>query len=283
MVAPNHASSWDVSASRRSTLRRMEASLCGIVLFAATFAPGLAAAGSAPSVTPIHVVRPVTASGLAPGYRVVEVRHGSCLQPSDGESSSDEVLGRVYRCGYNHHVAEADPCWRDPRDQRHRVAVCPRSPWSHDLLEIEVARPLRLPKAHPITYDMPWALTLATGQRCIFDNGATSYFHHRRIDYACSPTGLTGVLHGLDRTQQPWTAATVTYRSHAGGYRFVEKRSITDVWYGDGGRSPAPGELPFTGSSGTDVLASLGVVCLLTGAALCGADAVKPRQPTTSP
>jgi hypothetical protein len=202
-------------------------------------APGQAAA------TVTHRVDPVTATGIAPGFRVVQRHHGDCWTGS-------EAVDGTHRCMYGDTRDEriSDPCWADPADPTDRDVVCPVNPWSKRLIEIRSKHRLTRFANHPIQRALPWGLTLSNGWRCTLFEGAHDSFRSRVVDWSCGYVRSGhyhyqgGVLRHLDQHGRPWTCAIAIYHRHHNHYTSGGTVTITNAWYGITRRS----------SSGRDVI-----------------------------
>lgn len=144
-------------------------------------------AGSAPR-TLVTTWNPFDATGaIKSSLRIERLGSGSC-----GDGAGSETIGDYgYRCFAR---GVADPCWRDGPASTEYV-VCPAAPWDRRAATIRVPR-LMLESgvtfAAPVDVarDLPWALELADGNRCLLAQGAHGYvvIRGRRvvIDYYCA-------------------------------------------------------------------------------------------------
>ncbi len=217
----------------------------------------------------MHIVSPVTATGLAPGYRVTHVVAGECL---DGLPGSESIAGAVYRCFAGNFIE--DPCWRDPRAADRKDVVCLLEPWQHSLTEIRLSAPLAPARESlALSRSDPWGIELADGRRCLLLQGAHDTLGPpatgRVLSWSCNQK--TAVLEGLHQSEQPWTADTAIYVStppytKAGPLRVP----IAVAWYGVDGPAALAG-LPFTGFPVWPLLAvgfallGLGTIALRAG------------------
>jgi hypothetical protein len=194
---------------------------------------GTKAATNQVTSTTTQLVDPVTATGIGPGFHVVQRRHGDCWTGS-------EAVDGTHRCMYGVGRAEeiADPCWADPGGHQDRDVVCPVNPWSKRLILIRSKHRVRHIRSHPTQPAVPWGLTLANGWRCTLFEGAHDSFRGRVVDWSCGFVRAGhyhyqgGVLRHLDRKQQPWTCALAIYHRHRNHYTSGGTVEITKAWYG---------------------------------------------------
>jgi hypothetical protein len=185
--------------------------------------------------THIVVIDPVARVGLAAGYRVVRTdRIRGDIECTRAETDR----GDLYRC-FDPRLGARDPCWLDPADGTRHTAVCPISPWSHHLIRERLQRPLIRLRPRKIDRARPWGLQLANGQRAALFLGAHDTYRGRVIDYtiAIRVNGhyklKGGVLRGLHRGHQPWTADIVTYHPKSNRYTSAGRIQITRALYAD--------------------------------------------------
>ena len=229
--------------------------------------PAVAAvsASAATSPTAVRFTSPVTATGLAPGYRVTKTQSAEC------EDGSDSIAGAIYRCFAG--SAVYDPCWRDPRAADGKDVVCLLRPGETSLTELTPTAPVAV---RPATLEVdrfePWGIELADGHKCLLAQGAHDTVGPPQngfvVDWLCG--GTLALLRGLHETRQPWTADEAIYSRDISSARFGPKRvPIAAVWYGvDGPASLAKlPALPFTGFPVWPPLA-IGAVLVGTGAAV---------------
>jgi hypothetical protein len=234
------------------------------LLISVAAASGVAAAAHQVAVrTRVHVVNPVTSTELAAGYHVVRRSPGTC------QSSSGVMTGRGYRCLSTTTHVIYDPCFAEVGRFADTV-VCPLEPWGTAVVALQLRQHAPHHTASTVSLETePWGLELASGQRCI-SLGMTMHntFRGRLVDYYCGRHVHVGVLHGLDQSKQPWTAAVVV--RDRGGRRTLAHVAISDVWYGQGEPAATARSLPFTGPADLGGLALGAVLALGVGAGLIG-------------
>ena len=187
--------------------------------------------------TQAQVVDPVTRTGLARGYHVV--RTDRIRGDVDCTSGSETAVGDVYRC-YDPKLGAQDPCWLDPADTSRHPAVCPTAPWSRRLIREHVEDRLAHLKRRKIDRRRePWGLQLGNGKRAVIFEGAHDTYRGRAVDYAIGYLKdgryhyWGGVLRGLHRRTEPWSADVVRYHRKGNHYTSVGRITIVRVWYAD--------------------------------------------------
>jgi hypothetical protein len=238
-----------------------------VFMMTAPFESGSSAAGSSLNDTRIVLLDPVTASGLAPGYRIVRtVRRDRCGR------GVEDVSDSLFTCGVSAH-RQAGPCWPMPQRVRgsHRTAVCLQFPWSKRLVKVEVDQRLVPRRTGAAGGAYPWGVALTDGVECVVFGGAVGSFHGRLEFYNCPHTRLNA-LSPLSRGQQPWTARTVRFRSHYTHPRKGPTSAISIAYYAADNSEAAARTLPFTGPA-IDLgdAAPVGILCVLVGVALTAA------------
>lgn len=146
---------------------------------------------------------PFDASGAVKSSLQIEhLGSGNCGTVGPGS----EAIGYFgYRCGTKKWIV--DPCWRDgPRATD--LVVCPSSPWDHKVSTIRVPHFMLVAGvtfAPPLDRrrDLPWAIELADGNRCIIAQGAHGTVTDRHgnritVDYFCERGGIV-LLRNLRR------------------------------------------------------------------------------------
>jgi len=213
--------------------------------------------------TSVELVQPVSKGGLAAGYKVVRTVPGGCGR------GSFVAPGDVYRCGFEPHRI-IDPCLPVPLSSGKTAnsVVCPRWPWSHQLVRLTLKRPLQLRPARHVTYTTPWGLSLAGGVNCVAAGGAVASFHGRPAYFEC-PGHHLAVLLGLDRRQQPWTAFAAHEHNKPPYFTDETRVVVSTVYYLNGGVRLTHGTLPFTGPTVPVVpAAAVGVLLVFIGLAI---------------
>ena len=200
-----------------SSRRNAVAGAVALAVLAVVAAPGPAAAAPA---TQKSIFFPFHGSLLARGITVERNVAGLCSSASEvarrWDAWSCTAGGRAY-----------DPCFSSSRTKVGAIAVCMTSPWSRaTLLELRRSLPLALanvvgdPRTHA-----PWALTLATRERCALSTTRLGTIAGERGNYACAGSAL---LTGLpNRTRPAWTirrAATI-------GARTTRRVVVARAWW----------------------------------------------------
>jgi hypothetical protein len=159
--------------------------------------PSAARAQSAP--TEVRVIVPFTPGGLAAGLAVAARAPGSCWTASLASASRPDA----WRCMAGNAIH--DPCFVGfaGADQ---VAACLQSPWSSRvvLLTLSAPPPREAPRPANLLAGAPWALELASGERCTMFTGATWGVAGMRVNYGCP--GDVSVVGELDRSAPTWRA-----------------------------------------------------------------------------
>jgi hypothetical protein len=193
--------------------------------------PVAATAGTAASGkgdrTVVHTVDPVTANGLAAGYRIVRTVKGDCW------AGSNTVAG-AQRCLHGNEIM--DPCWVYPRSS-HRVVVCPTSPWSKQLIRIRSKERFSHYAAAKPKPQWPLGLKLANGWHCTIGDGARDEVHGQTVNWPCGYTRSGhyhvqgGVAGKLDRGHAVWTGHLVIWHAHADRYTSGGQVDVAQAWY----------------------------------------------------
>jgi hypothetical protein len=176
-----------------------------VVLAVGGLMPGVAGARPHASGTRIKIVAPIMDGRLAAGYTKRSEHSGHCEPGTRGGG-----INLSFRCFAGNRVYET--CLAAPGIGS-GVVACVDSPWMHRLDLVRTTRAIHGNSARPVsTGSEPWGIELSNGTRCGNLFGVMhGEFHHRLIDFSCGDrnTGLVGVLRGLDRTTNPWTADAV--------------------------------------------------------------------------
>jgi hypothetical protein len=183
-----------------------------VVALAAAAAVAPAAGGAR---TERVVFFPFRGSLVAPGIHIERSVRGSCSYGSEFAARWDAwsctAGGRRY-----------DPCFSGRRTGVGAQLVCMDFPWANATL-LELTRPVPDALANvvgdPRTH-APWALTLATGERCALVRSRLGTIGGEPIKYACAGSA---VLAGLPARGRPvWTikrAATATAKARSAAIR----------------------------------------------------------------
>lgn len=189
--------------------------------FATTICLVLAIAASASARTRVVTYSPFAADGsVRPGLNIAP-RQGTCWTTPEAP-----VAGLAYRCMGGNFIY--DPCFRPPGglDPRAPSVVCASSPWARTVIRLHLrSRPHFKATSSP-NRRLPWAMTLASGDRCVFVEGASAVDRAgRRFNYACTRgRRATWWLFGVvDRSRPVWRIRGGRPTSPAGPYRRTER------------------------------------------------------------
>lgn len=143
-------------------------------LAALTCAPTAAAATTAKAYSPF-----AADGALAPGLRAHPASGGTC------DTGSFVIPGpTVFRCFAGDVIR--DPCFADVAGStaERPLVVCAGSPWARDVVRLRVHGTLDASGGAPADAP-PWALQLASGRRCTFNEGASPAIGGLRQSYTC--------------------------------------------------------------------------------------------------
>jgi hypothetical protein len=188
-----------VPGRRRTARLGATAALAGL----AVLAPGAASAA-----TKVMSYSPFAADGtLRPGLRATAAFGGTC-------DTGSFVVAGAFRCSAG--TVIRDPCYLDAAQStaQRTVVVCAADPWSSAVVRLRLTQAPKADHGAP-PGGPPWALTLASGRRCVFASGATSVVAGRRLSYVC---GRARVLFGRPDDSAPtWRIRQAT--SAGGAHR----------------------------------------------------------------
>jgi hypothetical protein len=206
-------------------VRRVVASLVLALLTVAAVPLSAGAAQLAPSrtvsaaPTVVERIRPVgPGGGLLPGYTTTHSHTGASCE------AGSEATGSAYRCFAGNGVY--DPCWV----MSNRVFVmCLAAPWSFDTVLLHVTKgydnggPVRAAK-------YPWGVQLASGQQCLWLQGASGTVAGKRISYLCrrAKYALAG---SVDKHHKVWRIRKAR-RIRGGRYKLAGWVSISKAYFG---------------------------------------------------
>ena len=174
------------------------------------------AAGLTPTRTDTRYVVPFTPDGLNPSLTVTSTVEGACTFGSVIANSRPDAWGCTTDGGV------VDPCFENaylPADEATEV-VCFDSPWSSDVVVLKLTAPLSREKEEPDggmsgvadtaneviqSWDLPWALELANGDRCSLMHGTLVVMAGQVVHYGCENGGM--ILGETDRDQPVWTVS----------------------------------------------------------------------------
>jgi len=152
---------------------------------------------TARATTRVETYSPWTSQGkLAPGIVVSQRISGtSCDMTSSFDSSP-----YAWRCS----TADGgfyDPCFA-PMGVNATEVACPNDPWS-PVIMVTLSQPLANPYSATTKprLDVPWAMLLANGERCLVIHGTGTQIGRTMFNYGCGP----GYGTEPDRKTEPWT------------------------------------------------------------------------------
>jgi hypothetical protein len=157
--------------------------------------------------TDLRYVIPYGPDGLNAGLSVRETLPGMCLDDSIAVSDRADA----FRClGEGDQIY--DPCFENPfapSDEPGEVA-CVTDPFGTEVVLLSVESPLPREKDAPPSqerdpfapWDLPWALELATGDRCTLLGGTLYQLGGQVVYYSCAQNGA--ILGVVDHDQPVW-------------------------------------------------------------------------------
>jgi hypothetical protein len=177
---------------------RIARSVAAVLALAAAGWPAALSAQS-PHATEVRVVAPFGPGGLVSALAVSARASGACWTASLASASRPDA----WRCTSGNRIH--DPCFAGFAGGDQLVACLP-SPWSADAVVLSLAAPLPGDVSRPkdLLDGPPWALELASGERCTMLTGATWGVAGMRVNYGC-PEGVS-VVGDLDRRGPTWRA-----------------------------------------------------------------------------
>jgi len=147
----------------------------------------------------IHVAPVGTHGRLTTGFTVSQTVRGMC------DSGSDVVRGRLYRCFIDNEVA--DPCWGVAAQKGAVVdALCLPDPWLTAVTQVVTAGLPKATGAISRDSDVPWAVELTIGVRCIALQGGRAGYRGGLLNFVCGD-GLE-LVGSPDRNEPLWTYQT---------------------------------------------------------------------------
>jgi hypothetical protein len=178
--------------------------------------PAATSGQPAPAPTQVRVIVPFSPGGLGGGLTVAARAAGSCWTASLASASRPDA----WRCMSGHRIH--DPCFVGfiRSDQ---VAACLASPWSSEVVLLSLAAPLPADVARPprLLDGPPWAVELASGERCTMLTGASWGVAGMRANYGCP--GDVSVVGDVERSAPAWRAFVL--RAGAAVMSLVEIRA----------------------------------------------------------
>ncbi len=169
---------------------------------------------------------------LRPGLRALSAQ-GYCI----GEAAV-LLATPAQRCFERSRVR--DPCFEpaggiDPVDP---IVLCAGSPWRHAVVRLHLIANARIrrPALPPAAFgaskpELPWAIRLAGGRRCVYADGTTTAIGTRRLNYTCDDgpnhdRGRLDLYGTVDRAHRTW-------RIHAArhsGDRRLRPVVVAHIW-----------------------------------------------------
>ena len=152
----------------------------------------------APAATKVRIFTPfVPSGGPVIGLNVTGEVNGTCFAPS----LADPARPDAWRC-----VDESeelhDPCFENPFGEG---LACAESPFPADAVLLTLTDDLpEVGDGELDLNEMPWALELDNGQRCVVQTGSAPVIAGLRLNYACGDG--TFVVGEVDRPQSLWRA-----------------------------------------------------------------------------
>lgn len=209
----------DRRAARIAARRRPSAGrwcVVALVLGAPGVWPGASSGQPTPAATQVRVIVPFSPGGLIGELRVTARATGACWTASLASANRPDA----WRCMSGNSIH--DPCFVGfiRSDQ---VAACVPSPWSSEVVLLSLSAPLPTDVTRPprLLDGPPWALELASGERCTMLTGATWGVAGMRVNYGCP--GDVWVVGDVDRSEPTWRAFVL--RSGAAVMNLLEIRA----------------------------------------------------------
>jgi Uncharacterised protein family UPF0547 len=175
-----------------------------------------------PTVTRTNIVimRPSVAERLISTLHVIGRDRGECGELSVADYGNPEA----HRCYPSTSPEIGDPCFVF----RYSQLVCMEDPWDKRV-RLVTATDTPAPGSHPLRKDLPWAIELTTGLRCVLITGATYSVAGLRSNYGCfrSIGHDDGSVFGtLDRSHELWYATFAPESSTE-----LRRVAVKTVWY----------------------------------------------------
>ena len=115
-----------------------------------------------------------------------------------GGSVANSGRAHAYRCSIADKKLIQDPCFEPLTWTPEPTVICAESPWTPQVTQLMLTSPLPLLPlpSESLASDLPWAVELPTGERCVLYSGATVVLAGERLDYGCDLNEAR--LYGLD-------------------------------------------------------------------------------------
>lgn len=170
--------------------------------------------------TQLKLLTPYGLGGLSPGLAVTEKLNGTCFTQSLSSASRPDA----WRCTVGNSIL--DPCYQSVLGDGKELACPTGGPWSANvvLLTLTAALPPETRKELSRDNTAPWAIELATGERCTLFTGATPPVAGIRINYGCP--GGSQLVGDIDRTQPVWRVFFQGEKSIA-----LEQVEVAVAWF----------------------------------------------------
>jgi hypothetical protein len=173
------------------------------------------AAGSTARTDVRHVL-PFTPDGLNSGLTATATEEGVCGYSSSAALDRPDAWDCIGADGQIY-----DPCFENPfipPDEPSEVA-CLESPFTTDVVVLTLTNPLVREKEAPESgtsmaqaagatiesWDLPWALELANGDRCTLLHGTLTVLAGQTVHYGCTDGGM--VLGEVQHQDAIWTVS----------------------------------------------------------------------------
>jgi hypothetical protein len=213
-----------------SAMRRTRPLVYRVGVLLAAMAIGVAAAASAratPARTEIIRWSPFNAAGVV--KKTLRVRRMGTGRCTDTYTTAGDI---AYRCGRGNYLYF--PCWRDGPNPTEFV-LCTGDPWSSSVVRLRSPGLLLYPG---VTYlddpYSPWAVELASGERCRLFQGAHAAIRRGKrtyvVDYYCNRDGLV-LLRDL-RRGRVWRIGSARFVNLRVGYKLLGDRTIRRAFFG---------------------------------------------------
>ncbi len=191
---------------------------------------GVAAVASAPATPPrTEIIRWSLFNSAGVVKKTLTVRRIGTGRCTDTYTTAGDI---AYRCGRGNYLYF--PCWRDGPNPTDFV-LCTGDPWASSVWRLRSPGLLLYPG---VTYldnaYSPWAVELASGERCRLAQGAHDAIHRGRrtyvVDYGCEGDDLV-LLRNL-RRGHVWRIGAARYINLRVGFKLLGDRTIRRAFFG---------------------------------------------------